>query len=780
MTKHRRRPAITETTPSRAQYFSWINNTNEGAAEDQTLANLEFFAWLRREYGMQLDIYAFDAGAVDGARFYGSTDSDRFRRQFPRGFGPLYRKARDIGCRLGLWGGPDGFGTTPAEERKRIAMMVALCRDYGFALFKLDGVCGPLRPEKEDAFVRQMVQCRKHSPDLIVLNHRLKLGKGMPHTTTFLWEGRETYIDVHTVNSITAMHNRACALERGLVPELKRLTEDHGVCLSSCLDFWEDDLVLQAFNRCLILAPEIYGNPWLLRDDEYPRLARIFNLHRRYRDILVNGMTLPADRFGPYAVSRGNATTRLLTLRNLTWYPVVREIPLDASIGLQGTGGPIEVRRFHPHERILGRFARGSKIEVEVAPFRACLLIASRKPIPEAGVTGCDYDVVRDVPGRPVAIRLLGEPGTSSHVRPIGNRRAASTVTLDGRRVSARDGCLLVRFPGRPRTSAWHRKIGDLVPVPVPADAESLCEATFFAADNNALEVRELLRSGPTAVPEVQRARDTFFDQPVFRQRSLWDRYLFDHDPNTAFAVCRRWSHADPRIRGGSLRLNLGKPTRIDRLVLEVGSEYELQPVHSEECIQGAVSADLRNWRTVYFYADKNVGGNIPDGQPVRYVRLDACPDRIREVRGYYRGKALDRTGWRATNLFAGRWWNPVVAAWSLRFRLSEVVPGAYLCVPVHGQYGTEAVYAALRIGRTYRGAPRRSPSYPSNTWECPVRRTEGNYTYYIPLDESCVNRPSEAVVLLLKWGNPAIRPEAWLTAYPTPLASRELVIASP
>ncbi len=34
-------------TPSVPQYFSWINNTNEGSTETQTLINLEFFAWLK-------------------------------------------------------------------------------------------------------------------------------------------------------------------------------------------------------------------------------------------------------------------------------------------------------------------------------------------------------------------------------------------------------------------------------------------------------------------------------------------------------------------------------------------------------------------------------------------------------------------------------------------------------------------------------------------------------------------------------------------------------------
>jgi hypothetical protein len=254
-------PGADETTPSRAQYFSWINNTNEGTTETHTFINLEFFRWLKDEYGMSLDIYAFDAGAVDGKRFYGKMDSDRFREQFPNGFGPIYRKARAMDTRLGIWGGPDGFGNTSQEEEARIRQMVSLCRDFEFALFKFDAVCGPLRPEKEDAFIRMMTLCRKYSPDLILLNHRLGLRKARPYATTFLWEGKETYIDVFSTNRVTAPHHRVEALSRGLPPDLKRLTEDHGVCISSCLDYWDDDLILQSFNRCLILSPRSTAIP---------------------------------------------------------------------------------------------------------------------------------------------------------------------------------------------------------------------------------------------------------------------------------------------------------------------------------------------------------------------------------------------------------------------------------------------------------------------------------------------------------------------------------------
>ena len=51
-----------ENTPSKSEYFSWINNTNEGSTEQQTLTNFAYFEYLKRTYGMQLDIYAWDAG----------------------------------------------------------------------------------------------------------------------------------------------------------------------------------------------------------------------------------------------------------------------------------------------------------------------------------------------------------------------------------------------------------------------------------------------------------------------------------------------------------------------------------------------------------------------------------------------------------------------------------------------------------------------------------------------------------------------------------------------
>ena len=115
-----------ENTPSHSEYFSWINNTNEGPTERQTQINLDFFKWLHDTYGMQLDIYAFDAGALDGAKRYGSTRSKRFKQQFPNGLDAICRKASSIGTQFGVWCGPDGFGDTPEEAAERMDIMTEL------------------------------------------------------------------------------------------------------------------------------------------------------------------------------------------------------------------------------------------------------------------------------------------------------------------------------------------------------------------------------------------------------------------------------------------------------------------------------------------------------------------------------------------------------------------------------------------------------------------------------------------------------------------------------
>ncbi len=771
-------PGADERTPSLSQYFSWINNTNEGSTEAQTLTNLEFFQWLQDEYGMTLDIYVISAGAIDKGRWYGSMESEEFKRQFPRGFDPIYQKAKKMNTRLGTWGGPDGFGNTPEEEQARIDMMVKLCRDYEFKILKLDAVVGQLRDEKQDAFIRMMTECRKYSPDLIFLNHRLNLSdEARKHATTSLWGGAETYIDVHMPNwQVTAPHHRATAISRNVVPALMRLTEDHGVCLSSCLDYWEDDLILQAFNRSLILSPQLYGNPWFLRDDEYPKLARIFNMAHQYGDIMVDGIILPEDRYGEKAVSRGDDKTRLITLRNISWKAINIEIKIDEEIGLK-LEGPFELRLLHPVERMLGVYHNGETVSIEVDPFRSALVLATPAGEAGLGIDGCDYEIIQDIPGKPKKINLLGMPGTSHKISLIGSGANYSGAMLDGESV---DGLLKGRklkidFPGEVLDEAYHRKIADLKVCALPEDAEALYEATIFSTDNNALEIRSLDRSGPSSIEEVNAAREAFLHQPLFAARGLWDHYMFDGDMSTSFYVARR--RTDHLINRGSLRLDLGKEISLDELVIETGDEHGLQPWKMGEAAFVDVSSDLTVWTQLSLLAGTKMKVKLDSDKPIRYMRFNGTPDKIVEINGFHDGVAVDRSAWRGSILFSPYRRMPAVKAWSATTIINEIHAGSYLAICLEGEHGVEGAYAAIRVDGKSVGAPDRSPSYPCNPWEYPPVKTKSHYTYYVPLTKDMEGKQIDIIVLGMKGGVDKFKSEVWLTTYPVPYVKKELII---
>lgn len=755
-------PGANEKTPSKAQYFSWINNTNEGATEAQTQINLDFFGWLKSEYGMQLDIYAFDAGAIDGKRFYGSMQSKRFKKQFPYGFDSVYQKASSLGIRLGVWGGPDGFGNSPEQEQARTEQMVSLCRDYHFALFKFDAVCGALRPEKEDVFINMMKQCRRYSPDLILLNHRLGLDRAKAYATTFLWGGAETYIDVFMTNNTTAPHHRAAAISRGLVSGLKRLTEDHGVCLSSCLDNWDDDLILQAFNRSLILAPEIYGNPWLLSDDEFSKLARIYNLHRKYNKILVNGIELP-EKYGPYAVSRGDGETRIITLRNLSWLPVEYEITLGNELGLNPTNSKVELIQLHPYELYLGSSKFGTKKKVTVEPYRSAMYIVTVDKYDDPLVKGAPFSVVRNVPGKSVLMDVYGVPGGKASIY-LADAEHYQSAKVDGKSASrlVKGKKLTLHFPGEKLKRPVHRKIADMQETPIPDDAEALYEATVFAANNNALEVRSLSRSGKTLISEVQQARDAFFSQPTFVNRGVWDKNLFDADMKTGFAVSRKYDY-DLRIKGGAFRLDLGAVTKIDSLVIHVPDYFELQPLLYQEGNYVDASSDLKSWKTLTCLVDTVMVLSVQDS--VRFFRFRNQPQYIVEIEGFYNGKALDRSSWRASNLFAYPSRMKCVKSWKAIFTPDELADSSYLSVALNGRHGVEGAYVAAKVDGELVGAPDRASSFPSNTWEYVAAESDANYTYYIPLKKEYIGKPIEVYVMAYDKSNLSFKPEVWISS---------------
>ena len=771
-----------EKTPSYSQYFSWINNTNEGSTEKQTLTNLNFFKWLYDEFGMILDIYAFDAGNLDGPNNrYGNINSNKFKNQFPNGFKIISDKASQFKCRLGMWGGPDGYGETSEDEDNRHNLIVSLCKDNNFCLFKIDGVCGRLRHTKQGAYIKTLIECRKYVPDLIVLNHRLMLGKAFPYVTTFLLGGKETYIDIHMANQICAPHHREEALERAPPTDLTRLTEDHGVCISSCNDYWEDDLILQAFNRCLILAPEIYGNPWLLPDWAYPKLARIFNLHRSYRDIMVNGITLPKEQYGMHAVSRGNGNTRFITLRNLEWEPKSFKISLDESIGLEfnltsanNKENKVFVYKFHPYERFLGTYSQGNNIEVIVAPFRSYLLAISTNKLNEVGIIGCNYEIIHKMDNKPLKINLLGLPGTTAKIKLISlPNKKFTEARLDGKLINEilTDTEIDIKFNGNLLKNTYHRKICDLEKTNIPKDAEGLYEATCFAADNNALEFCEQEKVGKSMIPQVQAARDAFFEQPIMIVKGIYDKYAFDGDKSTFFRTYTR-----DKIKDRAFRIDFGEIIELDRL--NIWGNYLVRDVKLTHLRNISVegSIDLIKWEKLHFTFSEAVFIEL-NKKPVRYLRITKIVNEICSIEGLINGKSVDRTKWRASNLFSHYKANIAKKSWTNSFVLDEIPKNSYLAVAIHGVHRFEGAYASFRIDGKLVGSPDRAPSFPSNTWESWWRKGWKNYTYYLPLNSNWIGKKIEVVVLGLK-KKIKISPEVWITTYPVPFEKKELIIS--
>ena len=167
----------------------------------------------------------------------------------------------------------------------------------------------------------------------------------------------------------------------------------------------------------------------------------------------------------------------------------------------------------------------------------------------------------------------------------------------------------------------------------------------------------------------------------------------------------------------------------------------------------------------------------IPDDKVFRYVRIQGAPQRIAEIEAYFHGEKVDRTMWRASNLFFSYRDKTAEAAWSTSLKLEEIPKNSYLAIALNGRHGDEGAYAAVRINGQACGAPGRAVSFPSNTWEYYNVEVDSNYTYYIPLSDAKIGQTIDVVVLVLKGGENAFKPEVYLTAYPIPFVSKNLVL---
>ncbi|MBQ7599199.1 MAG: hypothetical protein IJU57_00830 [Clostridia bacterium] len=763
MVKTKATSGADEKTPSVPQYFSWINSTNEGSTEEQTLINLEYFRWLKDTYGMQIEIYAWDAGNFDtpGFGYEDPYTSKKLKKQYPNGYGPCVERAKELGIRMGLWGGADGFGETEADWKKRRDVLVNLCRDFNIREIKIDTACDWLRPEMRQYFKETIDMCRKYVPDLLILNHRHMLGDAEICVSTFLHEGVETYIDVLTENSFSGPHHRMAPLVRDLVPGMQRLAEDHGVCISSCPDFFEDDMIVQAFSRSLIVSPEVYGNPWFLRDDEQARLAKIYNLHAEYDDILMNGFPLPEEKYGKNAVSRGNGCTRLLTFTNPTWTNKNACISPDESIGLDITPGKrYAFKILHPYEEFLGFLKPDDKAFIDIAPGRASLILVqeSEKFLKENfALTGCRYETVYG-PGRvPSFAKIYSSCG---HISSVGNRTAeADTASFDN-------------------TLHAPVALGRLSRCDMPANSRAIYEATAFSANCDSLESQSIKRSGDTKVPEVRAARDAFFAQATYLGRGPESAFMFDGKDDTYFDGTSRQSSffATPewqeenlgkviseerfempiRVNGGCLRADLGQVydvSEIEIISFSIGEPkfgFEKPNIESK----GFTSSDLSVWEEADLICSESMrkdtcrvtkdfgvidleGDRISTryrvGGRIRYFELPRPMDRIYSFRVYDRsGAEIKIPEIKVNNMLSvyGEMHFTYAAQSSVRLP-DDYNDGSYIAVGTDGRHGYEGVYCALEFGGKLIGAFDRAPSFPFNKWEHETPSSPSGLTYY-------------------------------------------------
>jgi hypothetical protein len=539
-----------------------------------------------------------------------------------------------------------------------------------------------------------------------------------------------------------------------------------------------------------------------LRDDEFPKLARLFNLHYRNRNILAEGMTL-SESYGKHAVSRGDDRTRFLTLRNLGWNPITIPIKLNEEIGLTSKG-KVELRQYHPSENVIGSFAHGETVSVTVDPFRSCLLMATVAPVEEISVTGCRYEIVRDTPGKPVKIKLLGSPGTTHKVKLHADSRTFREAKINGRDMPSILGeGVEISFPGSKSDEPPLRKLANLLPVPVPPDAESLYEATCFIAPNDALEVQSLRRSGPSNITAVNDARDAFFHQELFWRRGIWDKYLFDRREETFLSSYQYQS--DKRISGGCLRVDFGMELEADTIRIKT-----LHDPRDNKPLPTTMSAEIGStfdkWKPIIFQPiahgtnkkipvaeiTKNGGehkfhdhhlhvweAKVPHGIVGRYLRLAPAPDRTAEVELWENGKPLKIPGTpRATMLFAPYEKARAALAWQSNISLPvHPAPNSRLCVALNGEHGKNGAYAALRIDGKWIGAPQRAVSYPAVAFEYPPLSQSSNFTYFFPITTEMHGKNIEVVVLGLEGCAATLRPEVWTTTYPQPYQSLELLL---
>ena len=788
-------------------YYDWLCHDNSGPLESEVLANFAALRRLKELYGLQFDIYNSDAGLVESQGTYYPQFKANFLSRFPAGLKPLAEASKTLGMRLGLWLGPDGFGEKPEEMAARREQLLSWVRDFNVGLFKLDTVVSEIAhpdryilEKKFQSLADVLSEARRIDPEFIAINHRINNSPYMlTITDCLLWRGEETYIDVHISNKTASLYNRDCSIGRELSSEFFgtpfRQFEDCGICFNSCLEKWEDDLVTQAFGRASVLSPEMYGTFFFLGDEDYPRLARLFQLHKRLEPLLKNSYPLPGGD-----IAHADGASSLVLVRNMTWEPALKSIPLDASIGLAAAPGtPLTVRQRHPWEMLMKRAGEGAvlggTLAVELDPFSLRLIQIDAAPPAEPIVAGIPYEIVPGPDAGSFEIKLLGTPGQKAHVALL-NFGGRTVRTSAGLPVPTGAALWPITFPGSPPAGPSFARLADLRDDPAAAaDGTRLAELAKFGIDDDALEIREMVRlkREPSNLAEIEACRAYMWDKVVAAEGTFLN--AFDGDPGT------RWSDGFPRrspFTGSPAayrsetslwRIDLGQPTDLAKLELRVVRRTDAAFLEAVE-----TSSDLRTWtrtdgsnlaaaesipaagslrqrgKTIKIF-DVDAGDKRPvvisiplAGGPWRYVRIRGRNFGVSEILGYDgAGRPLDRSGWRATN-FLGETPAPRRVLSAIHVPAGDTTGREYAIAVTAGPAKfdpVDGVYVvALVDGRPV--VPRhRAPSYPYHNyeWNSGAPKLAG-MTFRLPIDGAWKGKTVDFRIMMFGDGADGARAE--------------------
>jgi hypothetical protein len=802
-------------------YFDWLCHDNSGPLESEILANFAALKRLREMYGLQFDIYNSDAGLVESQGTYFPQFKARFDQRFPNGLRTIADASARLGMKLGLWIGPDGFGETPASMAARRNQLLAWVRDFNVGLFKLDTVVSALAHEdkyilekKYQSLADALAEARRIDPSFVAINHRINDSPYMlTITDCLLWKGEETYIDVHIANTTAALYNRSASIGRELTSEFFktpfRQFEDHGICFNSSIEKWADDLVAQAFGRASVLSPELYGTFFFLPDEDYPRLARLLQLHKRSQSMLKQAFPL-ADG----DVAHGDGRSSLLVLRNSSWGYQTKVVHLDGSIGLAAAAGsPLTIRQRYPHEFLISNLGTkaGESLRVELEPF-AVQMIQVDVGLPyEPYLGGVPYEIVPGPNAASFDVTLLGDPGRDAEIsfHSFGGK----SVVSDGRSVNAAEGQpWRVRFPGRlPGGKPFTRSRDFADAPPGGIDGSYVAELAKFTVDDDALELREMnaLARAPSALPEIEACRDYMRRKVITAEGSA--RNAFDDDPATRWSdgYARRseftGSPAPYRSDASLWRIDLGGLTDLRTLALHIVRRTEDGFLEAVE-----TSPDLKTWaradglslekaqgiplftelrqrgRRIKIF-DVEAGDNtpvridvpLPPGRS-RYVRIRGRNFSVSEIVGYdAQGRTVDRSRWHATNFFGETPRPGRVLKAEHTLALGDFRPGQEFAVAVHSGPSrfdpVDGVYVAAVVDGEVVVPRHRVPAYPYHNyeWNSSWLKTEklGGLTFRLPAREEWAGKVVEFYVMLFGDGLDAARAELHLV---TP---RELAI---